>query len=486
MYKYVMCLVWSMVFSSYFVIRTRAGTYLQFTPTETTDNTDNTRTHIRFVPYPHFAISPSYLKAVMASSPLRVAIVGGGLAGMATALALNELSIHCVVFEMRKTNAAPPLSSGALMLSPNSLRILERFGIYQKLLEKSYAFEYVYYKNAEEETIDRYPLGNEELFGYKALRVYRQELLDLLYEACYARNIPIHFNKKFSEVVEETPNSVTFGFADGTTETASLLIGADGIHSKIRNYVTPGVEKNFIGLTALTWEVPTSQLRIPSDKDYVFPTSVQTANGTFVLAPQKPDGAAMLAGTQFPIEELDRDAWDKLFADKEGLIERARKNIDVWPDIVQSSMENIKPDTLNLWAFYAIPRLENWTSGMHRRVVILGDAAHAIPPTTGQGASQAFEDASTLALMVSALSEKGSAEWEEALQCWQKIRQDRIDDLLVLTKQLNNKRLPPSAQASLSREELWTDESAENPRQMAWLYDPKTEDIVKEWIKMHQ
>ncbi|KAI0151744.1 hypothetical protein GGR57DRAFT_503673 [Xylariaceae sp. FL1272] len=413
----------------------------------------------------------------MSSTQLKVAIVGGGLAGLATALALNELSIPCVVFEMRNTNAAPPLSSGALMLSPNSLSILQRFGISQKLREKSYAFEYVYYKNAEEKTIDRYPLGNEELFGYKALRVYRQELLNLLYEACVTRNIPINFNKKFSEVVEETPKSVTFNFTDGTTETASLLIGADGIHSKIRNYVTPGVEKKFLGLAALTWEVQTSQLRISSDKDYVFPTSVQSANGTFVLAPQRPDGAAMLAGTQFPIEELDRDGWDKLLADKEGLIKRARKNIDVWPDIIQSSMEDINPDTINIWPFYAIPRLANWTSGKSRRVVILGDAAHAIPPTTGQGASQAFEDAFTLALMVSAVSENESVKWEEALQYWQKIREDRVDDLLVLTKQLNNKRLPPSAQTNLSKEELWTDESAENPRQMAWLYDPKIEDM---------
>ncbi|KAI1327106.1 kynurenine 3-monooxygenase [Xylariaceae sp. FL0255] len=422
----------------------------------------------------------------MSSVPKNVAIIGGGLAGMATALSLSQLGVPVAVFEMRETNAAPPLSSGALMLSPNSLRIMDGMGLTAKLREKSFPFEYVYYKNAEEKTMDRYPLGSEELYGFEALRIYRQELLDILYEECFARKIPVHFNKKYTGVTEETLTSVAFKFADGTTETAALVIGADGIHSKMREYVAPGVQKKFMGTTALTWETPTSQLRVPEDKDYKFPVSVLTANGTFVLAPQKPDGSAMLAGTQFPIEELGRTDWNNLLADKEGLIARARQNMDIWPDIVKSSLEDIDPETMNLWAFYAIPRLDNWTSSEHRRVVILGDAAHAIPPTTGQGASQAFEDAYTLALLVAEYGRHEGLQWGDALQYWQKIRQERIDSLLVLTKQLNNKRLPPDAQSKLAKGEVWADESAENPRQMAWLFDPKIEEKVKAWVQEHK
>ncbi|KAI1198031.1 FAD dependent oxidoreductase [Nemania serpens] len=419
----------------------------------------------------------------MLSSTENVAIIGGGLAGMAAALALHELSIPCSVYEMRDTNAAPPTSSGALMLSPNSLRILDRFGLYSKVKKLSYVFDYVYYKNADEETIDRYPLGGAHTFGYDALRVYRQDLLDTLYSACSERKIPIHFSKKFTEVVDETDAHVVFRFADGTTETASLLIGSDGIHSKLRDYVTPGVQKRFVGLAALTWETQTAQLRIPAGKDYRFPVSVLTANGVFVLAPQKPDGSAMLAGTQVALEERDREEWSKLLADKEGLAERATANIEVWPDLVKSGMENIDRDTMNLWPFYTIPRLPNWTSPKHHRVVILGDAAHAIPPTTGQGASQAFEDVMSLAFLLSALKENKGLRWEAALEFWQKIRQDRIDDLLVLTKQLNNKRLPLEKQASLAKDDLWVDESAENPTQMAWLYTPRIEETVDAWVE---
>ncbi|KAI1120266.1 kynurenine 3-monooxygenase [Nemania abortiva] len=418
----------------------------------------------------------------MESSTRNVAIIGGGLAGMAMALALHQLSIPCTVYEARSTHSASKTSSGAVMLSPNALRILDGFGVYPELQRKSYPFEYVYYKDADEQTIDRYPLGEEARFGYKALRVYRQELLDILYNACFERKIAVSFNKKFEKVLLETDEGVLFAFADGTTATASLLIGADGIHSKVREQVAPNVQKKFMGMTALTWETPTKQLRIPEGKDYKFPVSVLTSNGVFVLAPQKPDGSAMLSGTQFPVEDRTREGWDRLMADKQGLIDRVRKgmNMDAWPDIVKSAMEDINADSLNMWVFYSIPRLESWTSEK-RRVAILGDAAHAIPPTTGQGASQAFEDVTSLALLLSTLKENAEIKWEEALDFWQKMRQDRINDLLVLTKQLNNKRLPLEKQKLLGKGEVWVDESGENPDQMGWLYTPNIEDKVKAW-----
>ncbi|KAI0521293.1 FAD dependent oxidoreductase [Xylaria bambusicola] len=412
-----------------------------------------------------------------------VAIIGAGLAGLAAALSLHGLSIKCSVFEMRNTNAAPPKSSGALMLAPNALKILDQLGVYSEIKKKGYLFEHVYYKNADEQTTERYPFGNESAFGYKALRIYRQDLLDVLYTACVERSIPIHFGKKFAKVVDESDTRVTFSFTDGSTETASLLIGSDGIHSKLRDYVIPGVEKKFVGLAALTWETPTEQLRIPEDKDYKFPVTVLTANGAFVLAPQKPDGSAMLAGTQIAIEDKNREGWDTFMADKEALVARVTTNLEVWPDIAKSSMEVIDRDTMNVWPFYAIPRLPNWTSPKYQRVVILGDAAHAIPPTTGQGASQAFEDVTSLALILAAVRENVGLEWGEALKYWQRMRQDRIDDLLVLTRQLNNKRLPPEKQALLPKEDLWFDESATNPNQMSWLYAPKIEEAIKSWTQ---
>ncbi|KAI0906173.1 hypothetical protein F4823DRAFT_566024 [Ustulina deusta] len=129
--------------------------------------------------------------------------------------------------------------------------------------------------------------------------------------------------------------------------------------------------------------------------------------------------------------------------------------MDTLPDIVKSAMEDINADSMIMWVFYSIPRLERWTSEK-RRAAILGDAAHAIPPTTGQGASQAFEDVMSLVLLLSTLKENPGIKWEEALDFWQKMRQDGIDDLLVLTKQLNNKRLPLEKRKLLGKGEVWS------------------------------
>ncbi|KAJ4417719.1 hypothetical protein N0V82_005993 [Gnomoniopsis sp. IMI 355080] len=418
----------------------------------------------------------------MSSSIENVAIVGGGLAGVMMALALHKLSVPCVIYEARATHSASKTSSGALMLSPNSLRILDYFGLFAAVREKSYAFEWVYYKNSAEETIDRYPLGGETTYGYNALRIYRQELLDILYDACFQQKIPVNFNKKFTKVIKETQSEVILQFADNTTEMASLVIGADGIHSRLRNYVCPGVEKKFMGMAALTWETPTKQLRIPQDKDYKFPVSILSSKGVFVMAPQRFDGSAMLSGTQFRIPEQNREQFEQLISDKAGLIQVITQDMDGWPDIVRSNLEAINADTMNLWMFYSIPPLPRWASEAHSRVVILGDAAHAIPPTTGNGASQAFEDAFSLALLLSEIREHKDLNWEESLAWWQKYRQGRVDKLLELTRQLNNKRLPLEKQALLEKGEVWVDESAEKPDQMAWLYVPTIEEDIRDWV----
>lgn len=276
-------------------------------------------------------------------------------------------------------------------------------------------------------------------------------------------------------------------FADGTTTIANMLVGADGIHSAVREYVVPGVQKKFVGLAAVTWEVPTAQLRVrpeEGEEKYKFPLTILGPKNAFVLAPQRPDGSAMLAGTQMAVPEMDRNGWAALLDDKEGLVNRVDMGEASWPDLVKSALEDIDRDTLNLWPFYTIPRLSRWASSSGR-VVLLGDAAHAIPPTTGQGASQAFEDAASLAKLLGGLREgqTTTATTATALEFWQGLRQDRIDALLVLTRQLNNKRLPLEQQKALPKEETWVDESAENPEQMAWLYVPKFEEAVNAWIE---
>ncbi|KAL2880439.1 hypothetical protein SGCOL_004159 [Colletotrichum sp. CLE4] len=413
-----------------------------------------------------------------------VAIIGGGIAGMALALALNAHAIPATIYESRDAVPLPHHAGGGMMLCPNALRILESLGVYESLLEKAYSFDYVYYKGRDEVTVDRYPLGGKAEFGYDAVRIFRQELIEILAGACRERGVEVRYGKRFVRVVGEDDRGVEFEFADGERRRAGVLVGADGIHSRVRStYVAPDAKPAFVGLAALTYAVPTAQLRVPEDKEYKFPVSVASGNGVFVLAPQGHDGGEMLAGTQVPFDaekaSLPREA---LMADKEALKARLRLNEEAWPGLVRSALEGIRDETMNVWPFFMLPALERWASrGGGGRVLVLGDAAHAIPPTTGQGASMALEDAASLALVMKRVKEsRGKIGWEEGVEFWQEIRRERLGRLVGLTKMLNNKRLPSDEMAKLPKEEVWFEEGE---GQMRWLYVPEIEKRVEEWVK---
>lgn len=158
-----------------------------------------------------------------------------------------------------------------------------------------------------------------------------------------------------------------------------------------------------------------------------------------------------------------------------------RENKDDWPDIVQSALEGAPVENMGIWAFYGIPKLDKWASPADR-VIVVGDAAHAIPPTAGQGVNQAFEDVNMLALLLSKLSPQ--VPLAEALKFWQDYRQAGIDKVLELTQQMNAKRLPPAEQAKLPPGAIWKDESATRGEggQLRWLYEPDLDEDVAKWI----
>lgn len=413
----------------------------------------------------------------MASGPPRkVAIIGAGLAGLSLALALHARSIPCTIYELRLPSK---VTTGALMLSPNALGVLDSLGVYERIRNKGYNFENIAFKNDQEETTDLYPLGNEKLYGYKALRIYRQVLLTELRSMLQERDIQVIYEKRFSRILHESAaEGVTFQFEDGSTAQADLLVGADGIHSTVRQNVSPSTTPLYSGMLAITCAIPTSKLRFPADKDYsTLPVAIHGKAGTFIFAPQDVDGSEVLAGTQKPYPEQSKAEWTRLFGAKDELLALLSANRADWPDIVQSGLENVPKNTLSIWPFYIVPKLAAWRSDT-QRVIILGDAAHAIPPTAGQGASQAFEDAFTLAFLLSRLSPQ--IPLSAALEFWQTYRQERVDRVIALTQQLNNTRLPAAEREKLGRGDIWR---SGDEAHLDWLYVPRIEETLHTWVE---
>ena len=368
------------------------------------------------------------------------------------------------------------------MLSPNALQILDRLGVYERVRNKGYNFDTVAFKNENHDSTGLYYFGKQELYGYKALRIYRQVLISELRLMINECGIPMEFDKKFTHVISESEDGVSFAFADGSTEQTSLLVGADGIHSKIRGYISPTIVPIYSGQLAITYALQRSHLRFPSGISYPLPVSISSPkNGTFILAPQGIDGEELLAGTQRAYPETDKVGWDKLYSSKEKLRELIQTNMQNWPDLVQSALENIPSKTLNIWPFYTLPRLPTWSSPIGK-ILILGDAAHVIPPTAGQGVNQAFEDIYMLSLLLS-LRISSSIPMREKLAFWQEKRQERVDGVLALTKQMNNMRLPKEARDKLKEGEVWDMKSdGGGGEEMRWLYLPRIEQVVGQWV----
>lgn len=211
-------------------------------------------------------------------------------------------------------------------------------------------------------------------------------------------------------------------------------------------------------MAAIFAAIPITQLELPpsdlkdlnaSTNTHPVPGAIMLPNvGAFVLSPQTSEGKEMMITVQRPMTVHER--WSEVAADKEALVALFRQNSSLFPPVVQNAVRDIPHDTLRLWPFYAVPRLDCWTSISphgHGRVIILGDSAHGMSPRSGQGVNQAFEDVYTIAMILGRLySATGPPPTNEqlgrALHGWQTFRQERVDHVLEVNRQMDLRRMP--------------------------------------------
>ncbi|KAL4930297.1 FAD-dependent oxidoreductase [Aspergillus undulatus] len=403
----------------------------------------------------------------------KVAIVGAGLSGLTLALSLHSQNIPCTIYESRP---APLDIGGAIMLSPNALHILDNLGVYEQIRSQGYTFEKLYFHTEDDEPVDEYEFGGVEKYGYPGLRIYRRILIAELSKVVAEAGIEVCYNKTFTRVLEENESSVTWEFEDGSIYTAPILVGADGIHSRVRRHLYPDLEPVFTKSMGVSASVPTSQLRLP--ERYHMPVTIMNkTHGAFVMALQQPDGCETFIGRQKRAPELGRSGWDALLNDKTWCVDYLRENIESFPAIAQNAVSEIDAKSINLWPFYVVPKLERWSSEFER-VVILGDAAHAIPPSAGQGINQAFENVFTFAVVLGRCR-YGDGDWSRGLKVWQRGRQERVDRVLELNAQIDKRRLPKISGSGVGGAEV---EDEDEPFELEWLYSPDFTEMVEGWL----
>ncbi|KAG4277777.1 hypothetical protein FPRO04_07020 [Fusarium proliferatum] len=419
----------------------------------------------------------------------QVVIIGGGLAGPVLALALNKQEISSAIYELRPRTYR---SGGNIAIAPNAARVLNNIGVYGRLRTQGFNYEEISFENGSGNVLGKFLNGSQKQYNFAALRIKRSIVHDELLAACERRGIPVHYERKFKGIASETDQGATALFEDGEEVTAGFVIGCDGIHSKVRNHIeaVKPVFSGLMGIMGSTMEAELTSMHAESHPS--LPSMMFGANGSFAIMPSSFDGKNIGYFATIEAEDRSQEEWSQLYQNKSELHQwltgRFASSSSRWPSLVQELCEKTPQDTLTSWPFFSVPELHNWKSTAGR-VIVIGDAAHAIPPTGGQGAAMAFEDAETLSYVLGRLSDLRLAHpggshklfAGEILEKWQRHRQDRIVKVLDFTSKNGTlRKSSPHAYEQAAKEWIiWAALKFMGPEAGAkWLYSYNAENVL--------
>ncbi|MEU3708874.1 FAD-dependent monooxygenase [Streptomyces catenulae] len=312
-------------------------------------------------------------------------IVGGGIAGTVTALALHKAGIAAEIFEAYPTGAD---DVGAfLVVFTNGLEALRVIDAHGPVVDHSFPARRVALIGADGAPRGERPISGGDGAGLGPRTLRRATLHRVLHDEAVRRGIPVHHGKRLTGA-ETVPGAggerVVAAFADGTTAEGDVLIGADGLHSVTRTLIDPGAPRpRYTGQHTVCGRSRADDVDL-APGTY---TMVAGARG-FLGCTRAPDGEvwwfANVPGAELPRGGGPTAAgWrarlTALFAD------------DATP---AAALVAAAGDTVVASGSYDLARTPRWHRGP---LVILGDAAHAAAPNAAQGASMAVEDGVVLA-----------------------------------------------------------------------------------------
>jgi 2-polyprenyl-6-methoxyphenol hydroxylase-like FAD-dependent oxidoreductase len=350
----------------------------------------------------------------MGKEKLSFAIVGAGMGGLAVAATLRKIGVDVRVYEQAPRFAR--IGAGVQMM-PNSMKVLRGIGIEERL--RRISFQPYSHLNREWDTgsIMRELPMPESLFGAPYLCMHRADLHEAL-----ASTVPpecIHLGKKLAGL-DQGSRRLTLRFADGTDTEADAVIGADGVHSAVRDIIVgpdapihkgriayravfpSSLMNGFdIGRSRTKWWGPDRHIVIyytnPSRSEVYFVTSVPE-----------------------PAEWLTRESWSakgdvkELREEYAGFHHDVRAVLDACPDC-------------HKWAILEREPLARWSNG---RIVLLGDACHPMTPYMAQGAATAIEDA---AILARCLDELNCEDIEGAFERYEAHRKPRTSRIQAIS-----------------------------------------------------
>jgi salicylate hydroxylase len=386
----------------------------------------------------------------------RIAIIGGGLGGLATSIALKTFGIKAEVYE-----TAPALGEigAAVNTSPNANKALIAIGVGEQIAAVGNSSPGIYTRNMQSgeflEFRDRRKTSAKYAAPYYSF--HRADLLDAL--AGTIDPATVHLGHRLTGI-EEHGDVASLAFANGAKVEADIVIAADGVRSVVRQALYGDDNPTYTG--QMVWrallkgsDVPPEVLEPTGHIQWVGP-------GCHLLA-------YYIRGTDLVniVTQEDTDKWVE-----EGWSTRGD------PDEMRRSFPNPEPRLEKLlsivtdcskWGLFTRPLTDNWGRG---RVQLIGDAAHAMLPNTGQGACQAFEDAYVLARWL-----KSCGDPVEAFANFRRVRIPRVHGVQRLS--LANARFKHMRDSTEQKDLISSGKgSVHGTAEWVWAYDP-----VSDWDK---
>ncbi|KAM0253640.1 hypothetical protein ACHAQJ_007152 [Trichoderma viride] len=364
--------------------------------------------------------------------PLRVLIAGAGIAGLATAISLARIS-GIADLDIQLYEQAPELREigASIALSPNGLRTLEKLGVDSALSD-----EIGHWKTNQVVSVDTF--ANVPERRHQTTRFHRGHI-----HAALIEHVPkerIHLNKKISRA-ESNDDGVVLHFEDGTSAYGDILIGADGIRSRVRASFFPDYKLRFSGKVFMrsTFDASLVEGKVPDLPADAAHWGLYTVVGAY------DDGRSA--------EELEKSiTWDQA-----GNVQFLREKYKDWHPVIKALTE-LTPHA-RLYPNYAGDALPSWIPVS--RVTLIGDAAHTHGGSFAAGGSLALDDSLALGLAFKhVFSSSGfpfsQANIRQAFELYDLTRRPHTARLLNIVHGLINREIPTFATPEEEDEALKT------------------------------
>ena len=383
-------------------------------------------------------------------------IIGGGIAGLVTAMALQRARIDAIVYEAYDTEAG--LDAGAfLTVAVNGLDALRSLGAHEPVLAAGFPTRSIEFFSGTGKRLGEVPIGGTLPDGTVTHTIKRVDLYRVLHDEAIRRGIRIEHNRRLVDAEITPDEGVIARFEDGTEAAGDLLIGADGIHSRTRRIIDPAAPgPRYTGLGNIG--------------GFTRDASVDTKPGIYAMIWGKraffgytvsPSGEIWWFANPPSARELTRT---ELAATTE---QWKRRLIGLFADDATPAVEIIRATAGELAGTnqYDMPSVPTWHRGP---MVIMGDAAHATSPSSGQGASMAIEDAIVLAKCLRDLPNI-----PQAFAAYEQLRRERVERVVAQgVRSSSGKAAEPIVRVlrDLTLPVILRRVASSGERSLAWMY----------------